>query len=597
MSKQKQKEPLSIMIAKTTLAIAIFTGLGTIIIGGGVVIMKYYNSEVNNRIVETVDQEKENYYDALEKKCNTKCCLSSVDVMRKNNYKELSKNEKCPDGFKMNSFPCTTAFQWCQPIENCLREGDIKFGITDECCGELKLVGDGSYTPEAVCVSSQYGICLNCGNGICGVGENQCNCPEDCGDENRCSLTPEGGPCKAIIVKYYFDQEEGKCKEFNWGGCLGVVPFETMEDCKKECEGEIDEIFYCEKDNDCLATCTSPGCYNKNWYETIMRRDCEAVIIHSCECVNNKCQRLEEQPDTSDWQTYRNEEFGFEVKYPNGWIVKNNFLYSPEMYNAREGGSYSLFIKVDNSFDSIDAFLGNNKECKDSVIKFTINNQQAVKYTDICKYQNPKMTIIKVGDKMVESFSYSFSNELETINQILSTFKFIDQTSDWQTYRNEEFGFEVKYPENDSLSKYKIKQIGNTFYIAFSDYKDVKDGQLVTIFTKDGEDSLKQAIEKKFLKNFSKEDCFVNERNISYLYKYPENYIVLSAIDYPEEKKYPLENKNNCPYAIYNGKSYFLMDSNHPDKFAYFSIGQYSIPAALEGVEIFWQDTFKFIES
>ena len=28
---------------------------------------------------------------------------------------------------------------------------------------------------------------------------------------------------------------EGKCKEFTWGGCDGIVPFDTMEECEK-CE-------------------------------------------------------------------------------------------------------------------------------------------------------------------------------------------------------------------------------------------------------------------------------------------------------------------------------------------------------------------------
>jgi len=52
---------------------------------------------------------------------------------------------------------------------------------------------------------------------------------------NRCSLIPESGPCKALFTKYYYDKTEKKCKEFNWGGCEGVVPFETLEECQKEC--------------------------------------------------------------------------------------------------------------------------------------------------------------------------------------------------------------------------------------------------------------------------------------------------------------------------------------------------------------------------
>lgn len=52
---------------------------------------------------------------------------------------------------------------------------------------------------------------------------------------DRCSLVPNGGICRAMHVKFYFDQEEQKCKRFNWGGCDGIVPFETLEECKAKC--------------------------------------------------------------------------------------------------------------------------------------------------------------------------------------------------------------------------------------------------------------------------------------------------------------------------------------------------------------------------
>jgi len=51
----------------------------------------------------------------------------------------------------------------------------------------------------------------------------------------KCYLKPEVGPCEAAIPVYYYDQKEGECKEFTWGGCQGVVPFETMEACQKNC--------------------------------------------------------------------------------------------------------------------------------------------------------------------------------------------------------------------------------------------------------------------------------------------------------------------------------------------------------------------------
>ena len=62
------------------------------------------------------------------------------------------------------------------------------------------------------------------------------SCKKDCIKSDRCNLEPNAGPCYAAIPKYYYDKEDKKCKQFIWGGCDGVVPFDTMEECEKQCD-------------------------------------------------------------------------------------------------------------------------------------------------------------------------------------------------------------------------------------------------------------------------------------------------------------------------------------------------------------------------
>jgi len=255
-----KKESLSIMTVKTLLAVLLFAGMGTIIIGGGYIIWEYSKNKASNQIVKPVDQET--YYQELAKDCEKfkkskfitdyDCCLQSVEIMRKGNFK-LAPESICSDGFQINSLWCGGAYSWCEPIEkDCKKHGEIPDytapgdDMSVQCCNDLKHKIQKKYFDEN-CVNlyekhgygGYAGICINCGDGICDVEfESKCNCPEDCGEE-----------------KNALDEQK----------------------------------FYCEKDNDCLATCSSPGCYNKNWYETVMRGDCEMVITHSCRCVENEC--------------------------------------------------------------------------------------------------------------------------------------------------------------------------------------------------------------------------------------------------------------------------------------------------------------------
>ena len=59
-----------------------------------------------------------------------------------------------------------------------------------------------------------------------------------------CNSMPDPGMCFAAISIYYFDQNTGQCEESIWGGCDGLVPFWTLEDCQNNCEN----IFTAEID-------------------------------------------------------------------------------------------------------------------------------------------------------------------------------------------------------------------------------------------------------------------------------------------------------------------------------------------------------------
>ncbi|MBF25191.1 MAG: hypothetical protein CMP49_01555 [Flavobacteriales bacterium] len=52
---------------------------------------------------------------------------------------------------------------------------------------------------------------------------------------DNCELFPDPGECDAAIPIYYFDQSLGSCEEYLWGGCNGIVPFWTLEDCEDNC--------------------------------------------------------------------------------------------------------------------------------------------------------------------------------------------------------------------------------------------------------------------------------------------------------------------------------------------------------------------------
>lgn len=130
--------------------------------------------------------------------CN--CSRGGIQVGINNNFyedweKELS--EKCVKAECSEIDLCLSGKLYCDEMlckfvvepKECKSEGTV-FAETLEspavCCRDLKKNFPRTEFVNGECLEiSEEAICINCGDGICGDGENICNCPEDCQGENN----------------------------------------------------------------------------------------------------------------------------------------------------------------------------------------------------------------------------------------------------------------------------------------------------------------------------------------------------------------------------------------------------------------------------
>jgi hypothetical protein len=205
-----------------------------------------------------------------------------------------------------------------------------------------------------------------------------------------------------------------------------------------------------------------------------------------------------EEFDTSDWLTYRDEELGFEVRYPREWEVKELTVVYPDRYQA-VFPSFSIVIAKKFKKNDLGRLYA-------ELPKFSININKSGEKSHLLKLVKEEKELIKLGNcwfkkKWMEngsemkffSLSLIFENNAKNfeegfinlqgvyfkdkphdskiLEKIAATAKFNQRqeitVDDWATYRNEELGFEIKYPTwwlaTSQPSTYDVASFGPSY--------------------------------------------------------------------------------------------------------------------------------------
>ena len=305
------------------------------------------------------------------------------------------------------------------------------------------------------------------------------------------------------------------------------------------------------------------------------------------EKIGNK--PIEKQAQTTDWKTYRNDKYGFEVKYMPDWTVKEDGIVQFESLASQKAGEENGRNCRDNDEKTpcmdefngekviFEAMLGDRHEDQ-------LKGQRVFNNVTFQMYQESGLaglyTYYSTIHKGVGLVFSADETNVKYLEQILSTIKLIRKEAvdidaikrdmlagskvGTKVYYSDKLDIAFTYaPLAEGYPAVKITEKGNKITV---------EGQWLEVFMKDSELSLKQTLEQEFLRGYNSKDCFVK------IYESTKPNYVSAGISFPHNNDggYWWKNGEKCPkdYTETNAIQYFLMNTEVPSKFIFVRVGQ-----------------------
>ncbi|MCL5073509.1 MAG: hypothetical protein M1308_21840 [Actinobacteria bacterium] len=324
------------------------------------------------------------------------------------------------------------------------------------------------------------------------------------------------------------------------------------------------------------------------------------------------------------WKTYTNKTFNYSIDYPSDWIVrdfsdpKSGAAFRPSnmpneyQYEYISVNKYTRVMLDGLSKPTFEEYIrragAEIQNYKDLVkMEKIVTNSGITGYTATYKVaplgpgkegiSSPR-TFFEIPGNNTSTIQVNISNEkyMGIYNKMLLSFKLLEKINpisnpNLKTYNSSKLGIAFTYLEKQGSQEITVKENGNKVCVTY-DESDIScsKGQSVEVFQKGAGETLKDVINRLFLSGKDQNRCLVT---ISTPNNYPPAF-TKAEITYPENKEFDLEKMTadmeycSKDYAQTNGIRYFLEDKNHPTKFLFFSIGQYSISSDANKA---WQET------